>query len=594
MDIDGKIASLREAMKQEGISAYIIPSNDPHMSEYVSEHWKSRAYFSGFSGSAGTLVVTEQTSGLWTDGRYYIQAIEQLSGSEISLFKIGEKSVPGYIEYLLQEVQPGSVVGLDGKLFSTVMVKSMEKFFKRKKIILKTHIDIIDEVWKDRPEQVLTPVYLHDQCFTGRSCKEKLAAVRVELKKRHVDAYVLSELASIAWLLNIRASDIEFNPMAIAYAYITMDKAYLCIEGSRLPIDVSMKLKAEGVEIKKYDEIENILKGINKPTKVFCCSHNLNYYLYGLLDKNLSVKILEGEEIVIDLKAVKNEVEIQNIRIAHIKDGCALVHFMVDFEKRMKNNEQVTEYDLVDSLKAARKNQAHNMGESFASIIAYKENAAMMHYTPTRTQTKVIKKSGMLLIDSGGQYLEGTTDITRTFALGNVTEEERRHYTLVLKAHIAMAKAIFMEGTTGGNLDILARAPIWAEGIDYKCGTGHGVGFFLGVHEGPQGLKMTNHIPIKEGMLITNEPGIYIEGKHGVRIENILIVKTYRENEYGKFYQFETVTYFPIDTTPIDLNLLTFEEKEWLNQYHALVYERLSPFLSDEALQWLTVHTRPI
>lgn len=593
MDINGKIASLRETMKQEGISAYIIPSNDPHMSEYVSEHWKSRAYFSGFSGSAGTLVVTDQISGLWTDGRYYIQAEAQLAGSEIHLFKMGEKSVPSFVEYLLKEMKAGSTVGLDGKLFSASMVKSMEKNFKKKKLMLKSNLDLVERVWKDRPTEVLTPVYLHDQCFTGRSCKEKLMAVREELKRKHADAYVISELASIAWLFNIRANDICYNPMAIAYAYVTLEKAYLCIETSRLSTEVSMKLKAEGVEIREYHEIEDILRAIYKPTKVFCCQHTLNYALYGLLEKNLFIKVVEGEEIIIDLKAIKNEVEIQNIRIAHIKDGCALVQFMVEFEKRMKHS-TLTEYDLVDMLKEARGNQAHNVGESFASIIAYKENAAMMHYAPTNEHHKVLNQSGMLLIDSGGQYLEGTTDITRTFALGEVTKEEKRHYTLVLKSHIAMAKAIFMEGTTGGNLDILAREPIWSEGIDYKCGTGHGVGFMLGVHEGPQSLRMTNHVPLKPGMLITNEPGIYVEGKHGIRTENILFVKPYKETEYGKFYQFETITYFPIDTAPIDLNLLTCEEKEWLNQYHALVYERLSPFLRDEALQWLTVHTTPI
>ena len=594
MDTNGKIASLREIMKQEGISAYIIPSNDPHMSEYVSEHWKSRAYFSGFTGSAGTLVVTEEESGLWTDGRYYIQAEAQLTGSEIQLFKMGQKSVPSFAEYLVQKMKVGSAVGLDGKLFSVAAIKGIEKTFKNKKLILKPDLDLVDRIWKDRPNEVLTSVYLHDQCFTGCSCKEKLMAVREELKRKHADAYIVSELASIAWLFNIRANDICYNPMAIAYAYITLNKAYLCIETSRLPLEVSMKLKDEGVEIRRYHEIEDLLRAINKPTKVFCCEHTLNYDLYRLLEKNLSVKIIEGEEIIIDLKAIKNEVEIQNIRIAHIKDGCALVQFMVEFEKRMKSSDTLTEYDLVSMLKEARGKQAHNVGESFASIIAYKENAAMMHYAPTSQQHKVLNELGMLLIDSGGQYLEGTTDITRTFALGKVTNEEKRHYTLVLKSHIAMAKAIFMEGSTGGNLDILAREPIWSEGIDYKCGTGHGVGFMLGVHEGPQSLRMMNHVPLKEGMLITNEPGIYIEGQYGIRTENILLVQPYKETEYGKFYQFETITYFPIDTAPIDLDLLTFEEKEWLNQYHALVYERLSPFLGDEALQWLTVHTRPI
>ena len=591
MDTNSKITCLREKMNQQGINAYIIPSSDPHMSEYVSEHWKSRAFLSGFTGSAGTLVVTDEGSGLWTDGRYHIQASNQLSGSEVVLFKMGEKDVPSYIEYLVQNLKVGQTVGIDGRLFSTATVKSMQEAFKKSKIVLKANVDLIDEVWKDRPEQVLTNIYLHELCYCGLSCKEKLDRVREKLKKQQAHAYVISELASIAWLFNIRANDIRYNPMVIAYAYITMDKAYLCVDSHRLPREVSMNLKADGVEIKKYTEIEEILQGIDKPTKVFCCIQNLNYHLYRILDKNLSVKIIEGDEIVIDLKAIKNEIEIENIRKAHIKDGCALVHFMVNFEKRLKGESKLTEYDLIDMLKEARGEQIHNAGESFASIIAYKENAAMMHYAPTLENHKVLKQEGLLLIDSGGQYLEGTTDITRTFALGKVKDEEKKHYTLVLKSHIAMAKAIFMEGCTGANLDILARGPIWKEGIDYKCGTGHGVGFMLGVHEGPQSLRVTNHVPIKKGMLLTDEPGIYIQGAYGIRTENILLVTDYMTTEFGKFYQFENVTYFPIDTAPIDRQLLNDEEIQWLNEYHQMVYEKLSPELEGEALQWLIDHT---
>ena len=594
MNTRQKLSRLREMMKENGINAYIIPSSDPHMSEYVSEHWKSRQYFSEFTGSAGTLVVTETESGLWTDGRYYIQAATQLEGSEIVLFKMGEKGVPSYIEYLVQRLKASQVVGIDGRLFSASTVKAMKTTLNPKNIRIKSSLDLVTPIWEDRPSPTLTEVYLHDVCYAGLSCKEKLMQVREIMANRQIEGYVINELASIAWLFNIRANDIAYNPMAAAYAYITKEKAYLCIDGSRVPLNVSMVLKAQGVELKKYEEINQLLREIHTPSKVLCNVQVLNYYLYHLLEKNLSVKIVEDEDIIIGLKAIKNEVEIKNIKEAHIKDGCALVHFMVEFEKRLANDTNLTEYDLIPMLEGARAGQVNNKGESFASIIGYKENAAMMHYAPTKENHKVLKKEGLLLIDSGGQYLEGTTDITRTFALGPVTDEEKLHYTLVLKSHINMAKAIFMEGCTGGNLDILARGPIWAYGLDYKCGTGHGVGFMLGVHEGPQSLRISNQVPFKKGMLITDEPGIYIKGSHGIRTENILLVTDYQTTEDGVFYQFENVTYFPIDTTPIDLELLNQDEIKWLNEYHQTVYTQLAPRLQGEALEWLKAHTKPI
>lgn len=593
MSTNDKIASLREVMRQNGVNAYIIPSNDPHMSEYVSEHWKSRAYFSGFTGSAGTLVVTESESGLWTDGRYYIQAAKQLEGSEIKLFKMGQKDVPSYMEYLVNHLSHKQVIGLDGRLFAASTIQTIQTVLKKRNIGLKTTLDLVTPIWKERPEPLLTPVYIHETCYTGFTVKEKLEQVRQLMKEKRADSYVTSELASIAWLFNIRGADIEYNPMVVSYAYITQEKAYLCVDSSRIPVSVSLALKVQGVEIKRYEVIDELLMGIKEPTKVLCYKSALNYHLYHLLEKNLSVKIVEDDDLIMGLKAIKNEVEIENIRKAHIKDGCALAYFMAEFEKYRKV-ETLSEYDLIEMLKKARTAQENNKGESFASIVAYKENAAMMHYAPTLESHKVLQQEGLLLIDSGGQYLEGTTDITRTFALGNVTDEEKLHYTLILKAHINMAKAIFMEGCTGGNLDILARGPIWAYGLDYKCGTGHGVGFMLGVHEGPQSLRMNNHVPLKKGMLVTDEPGIYIKGSHGIRIENILLVTDYKTTEDGVFYQFENMTYFPIDTTPIDKTLLNQEEISWLNDYHENVWNKLNPHLEGEALEWLKAHTQAI
>lgn len=594
MNTNQKIASLRLAMKQNKVSAYIIPSQDPHMSEYVTEHFKARQYFSGFTGSAGTLVVTEKGSGLWTDGRYFIQAEHQLSGSEVQLFKMGQKDVPTYIEYIVRELEDEQTVAIDGKLFSAATVKNMKKSFKDKKLKLNTGLDLVEGLWEHRPAVPLTEVYYHEITYTGLSCQEKLEKVRGVLKSKKADGYVITELASIAWLFNIRASDIDYNPMAIAYAYVSQTEAYLCINGSRVPETVVQKLNDQGVVLKAYEEIEGLLKGIKEKTRVLCHTQNVNQYLYDLLDENPVITIVEDEEIVIQLKAVKNNVEIENMIQAHIKDGCALTHFMVDFEKRMAKGEKLTEYDLLDLLIKARLAQPNNKGESFNAIVAYKENAAMMHYAPTEESHKILEKEGLLLIDSGGQYLEGTTDITRTFALGPVTDEEKRAYTLTLKSHIAMARAIFLEGCSGANLDVLAREPMWENGLDYKCGTGHGIGFMLGVHEGPHSLRITNHVPLKPGMALSNEPGVYAKDQFGIRIENILVVKEHMTTESGTFYRFDNITFFPIDTKPIQIDMLEPKEINWLNDYHQTIYKTLSPRLEGEVLEWLKANTQPI
>lgn len=594
MRTNDKIAALRHAMKEANVHAYIIPSNDPHMSEYVSEYWQSRKYFSGFTGSAGTLVITQDESGLWTDGRYYIQAEAQISDSEIRLFKMGEKGVPSYMEYLAGHLKKCETVGVDGRLFSANSIKAMKKLFEDKGIGINAGLDFVSEIWTNRPKAPLTEVFLHDKKYTGLDCSEKLEQVRTEMKKNKVNGYVMTELAGIAWLFNIRANDIAYNPMATAYAYITEKEAYLCINQTRMPQEVINFLQTQGVCVKDYEAIEQLLKGIKETSHVLCQEDTINYYLYQLLEQNPVVKIVAGTDIVMAIKAVKNPVEIANIVEAHIKDGCALAQFMVELEEKMASGEEVTEYSIMPMLRDARAAQENNKGESFNAIVAYKENAAMMHYAATEEKYKVLEKEGLLLIDSGGQYLEGTTDITRTFALGPVTEEEKKHYTLVLKSHIALAQGVFLEGCSGANIDILAREVMWKEGLDYKCGTGHGVGFFLGVHEGPHSLRATNHVPFKAGMIVTDEPGVYEEGKHGIRTENILLVKPYKQTPSGSFYHFEVITFFPIDTKPIEKSMLTQEELNWLNDYHQLVYKQLSPRLSGKAVEWLKANTKAI
>ena len=591
MKINEKISRIRSLMKQANISAYIIPSTDPHMSEYIPAYWKGREYVSEFTGSSGTLVITDKASGLWTDGRYYIQAENQIAESEIRLYKVGEKDVPTYTQYLGKVLDKGQCVGLDGRLFSAITIKRMKKVFEEKNIKLVCDIDLLNSIWHNRPALMLTNLYIHDKVYTGLTAYEKIRDVRKVMLQKGIQGYLITDLASIAWLFNIRGNDIPYNPMVIAYAFVTIDNAYLCTYTERIKEETKQILQAQGITLKKYEAIEELINNIKSPMTILCNENQLNYSLYQLLAENNHITISNQADFIMQQKAIKNKVEIENIKKAHIKDGCALVEFTMALEDLLAKGEQLTEYSLVNMLKAARLKQVNNKGESFAPIVAYKENAAMMHYMPNEITSKCLENKGLLLVDSGGQYLEGTTDITRTLALGQTSTEEKLHYTLVLKAHIALAKAVFMKGCTGANLDILARAPLWEKGLDYKCGTGHGVGFFLGVHEGPQSLRMSNHIPLKVGMLLTDEPGIYIQDKHGIRIENILLVVEHIQTINGTFYHFEPVTYFPIDTKPLLIKLLSKEERDWLNNYHKMVYEKLSPYLEGRALNWLREKT---
>ncbi|HEX3039755.1 MAG TPA: aminopeptidase P family protein [Caproiciproducens sp.] len=593
VSVNEKLAALRGKMKENGVQAYIIPSSDPHMSEYLPAHWTTRSYFSGFTGSAGTLVVTETESGLWTDGRYFIQAANQLDGSEIVLYRMAVKGVPTYPEFLNEKLKDGETVGFDGKLLSAAAVKEMRKTFAEKKLNIKA-VDLICDIWPDRPEVPASKVFVHGAEYAGYTCKEKLEQVRAELKKQNADGEIFAKLDCVAWLMNIRADDIEYNPLAISYAVVYSDSAYLFINTKRVLPETMDYLKENGVTVKEYEDMEEALKKIDSSKTILVDTASVSYELYRILQQNSNVAVKEGSDTVTALKGVKNETEIKNIKQAHVEDGCAMVEFCVQFEEKMEKGEEVTECIVCDILSKCRAERKHSMGDSFGTIAAYNANAAMMHYSPVPGSCSTIKKKGFLLIDSGGQYLEGTTDITRTFVLGPLSREEMEHYTYVLKAHIALASAVFMEGCTGGNLDILSRQQVWKHGIDYRCGTGHGVGMFGGVHEGPQSLRITNNVVFKKGMTITNEPGIYEEGRHGIRTENIMLVVPAVSNEYGQFLKFEPVTYFPIDTAGIITALMTNEEIEWLNDYHRLVYEKLSPLLSGRELKWLKKHTEPI
>ena len=594
MKINDKIALLREEMKQHGMSAYIIPSSDAHMSEYVATHWQGRAYLSGFTGSAGTLVVTLTESGLWTDGRYFIQAEQELKGSEIKLFRIAQPNVPTINEYLVRVLNEGETVGFDGKCLSVGLVKELIQSLQVKNVKVVGEYDLLDKIWNDRPAIPATEVFVHETQYTGYSCAEKLEMVRKEMKKVGSNGYVLTALGSIAWLFNVRGDDILFNPLVVSYAFVTETEAYLFVDHERLSPAVISYLIENGVTLKDYQEIEVILSDSTLSGAILCPMDTMNYYLYNLLGKQGTISIIEGHDLVNDLKAIKNDTEIKNTRQAQIKDSVALVGAVCEVYDKLNSAEGITEYEVREILEIYRRRQPLNYGSSFGAIVAYGANAAMMHYNPTKENCSKLEKKGLLLIDSGGQYLDGTTDITRTFVLGPLTDEERLHYTLVLKGHINLSRAVFQKGCTGGNLDILARQPIWEYGFDYRCGTGHGVSYFGGVHEGPQGFRLTQTVPLKPGMMTTNEPGIYEEGRHGIRIENTLLVIERNETEYGQFYEFETISYFPIDTKAIVVELMTAAELEWLNNYHQQVFELLAPHLEGQQLKWLEEQVKPL
>ena len=591
--ISERIAALREKMKQAGVQAYVIPSSDPHLSEYTPAHWQTRKYFSGFTGSAGTLVVTERKAGLWTDGRYFIQAETELAGSGIELFRMAVKGVPTYSEFLRCELSAGDTAAFDGNLFSAEDVKKLENLLAGKGIRIRQE-DLVAELWPERPAVPRTEIFLHDASFAGKTSAQKLAELRRGLKKRGADCQVIGRLDCVAWLFNIRADDVEDSPFALAYAAVLPNSAFLFTELSRVPQAVRDNLVGNGVQLRGYDEILPFLQEEREKLTVLTDRSAISSALFRVLEENPNLTVKDGPDLVTELKAIKNPTEIAGFRAAHIRDGAALVRGYAELERRLNAGEALTECDVSDVLLRERARAEGNRGLSFGTIAAYRENAAMMHYAPKPGACKVLEKSGLLLVDSGGQYPDGTTDITRTFALGPVTGEEAKCYTRVLQSHIALATAVFLEGCTGGNIDILCREPLWKIGIDYRCGTGHGVGMFGGVHEGPQNLRCSNGIVFHAGMTITNEPGVYTAGKFGIRTENLMIVTDAGENEYGHFLKFETVTVFPIDTAPVVTSLLTEEELNWLNDYNSHVRETLSPLVSGAALDWLIRHTEPL
>jgi len=592
MNVNERISSLRKLMAERGIDAYIVPTYDPHQSEYVGEHWKTRVWMSGFTGSAGTFVVTKDVAALWTDGRYFIQAGNQLKGSEVKLFKMGIPGVPSYMEWLKENLANGATLGFDGKVFPQSDVKQMEEKLSFKEIKYIYKYDLVGEIWADRPELPKDKVFVLDVKYAGKTPAEKLEEVRKEMKKLDSDYYLLGSLDDIAWIYNIRGNDVACNPVVTSYALISLDSAWLFVDKRKVTKEVENYLNSNGIEVQGYDDVRKYVEGIKKGSRVFVDPSRVNKWLYDGIPSEC--KIVEGMNITTMLKAVKNDVEIKNLKNAYIKDGVALVKFLYWLDENL-GKVKMSEMSVSDKLEEYRKEQENYVEPSFDTIAAYKDHAPMMHYEATKESDYELSREGMLLIDSGGQYLDGTTDITRTIVLGPITEEEKRDFTLTLKGHINLAKARFLYGATGSNLDVLARFPLWQEGIDYKCGTGHGVGFFLNVHEGPHRMSLApNNVKLEKGMVITNEPGVYKEGKHGIRLENDLVVAKDISTDSGQFMKFEVISFCPLDLDGIDVKLLTEDEREWLNNYHEEVYSKLSPYLDDSEKEWLRKETRRI
>ncbi|HHV39341.1 MAG TPA: aminopeptidase P family protein [Tepidimicrobium sp.] len=592
MKIEDRIEALRGLMRDKEISAYIVPSYDPHQSEYLADYYRTRVWISGFTGSAGTVVITEDRAILWTDGRYFVQAESELKGSRIELFKMGIPGFPTYMEWLRDNLNEGDVLGFDGRVFPQSDVKKLEKQLENKNVEMVDEYDLVGMLWKDRPEEPMGEVFVHNIRYTGKTAKDKIEEIRDEMDKRDVDYFLLGSLDDIAWAYNIRGRDIANNPVVISYGLISKGEALLFVDGKKISGEVESHLSENGIRIRDYEDIIDYVKSIKPGCRIFLDPSRINSWLYKAIPEECQK--VEGTNITTEMKAIKNEVELKNQRNAYIKDGVALVKFLYWLDKNV-GNRPITEISAAEKLEEFRREQEGFIGPSFDTIAAYRENAAMMHYSADEDSNYELKREGMFLVDSGGQYYDGTTDITRTIVLGNITEEEKRDYTLTLKGHINLINARFLYGATGTHLDILARYPLWQEGLDYKSGTGHGIGFLLNVHEGPHRISpVLNDVKLEKGMIVTIEPGVYKEGKHGIRIENVVVVDEDIETESGKFMRFETISYCPIDLDGIDVELLTKEERVWLNVYHQEVYDKLSPYLNDNEKKWLDERTRSI
>lgn len=591
------LIQLRELMTRKNLDVVLIPSSDFHGSEYIGDYFKARAWMSGFTGSAGTLVITAAEAGLWTDGRYFIQAEQQLKNSGIDLFRMGQEGVIDVEDYLAEKTPEFGCLAVDGRLISAAMGGRLKQRLDQKQARLDYEHDWIDEIWTDRPCLSQKPALLLDETLSGKVTSVKLNELREAMKQAKADWHLMSSLDDIAWLFNLRGSDVQYNPVVLSYALIVINEARLYLDRNKLSPEDQRTLCQFGVELRDYNQVYADLRELHSAPRVWADLRKVNMTLIQALPQDCT--LIDQASPVALAKAVKNEVEIENLRLSHLRDGVAVTRLMF-WLKQNAGKIPMSESSIQDKLHALRCEQEGFLEESFQTICAYKANAAMMHYSTDPEHDVPVEADGLLLIDSGGQYWQGTTDITRTFVLGNITREIKKAYTAVLQGMLNLSSARFLYGCSGINLDILARGPVWKLNLDYQCGTGHGVGYLLNVHEGPHGIRWKKTPALSEmqrlepGMVVTDEPGIYIEGKFGIRLENELIVQRGEKNFYGQFLEFETTTLAPIDLDGIEVSLLSEEARQTLNRYHKRVAETLSKYMNEEERQWLNQATRSI
>ncbi len=590
--IKERIAALRAQMAEKGISAFIIPATDPHMSEYVADHWKCREWISGFDGSAGTVVVTDTDARLWTDSRYFLQGALQLEGTGIRLFKEGLPETPSIPEFLIDTLPAAATVAIDGNVFSASAAADLRSRFESRGIAFATDFFPFDTIWTDRPARPEHPVFIYPSEYSGEETLAKRARILKALEQEGANALMLSALDDIAWALNIRGTDVECNPVGICYAFISEKENILFIDKEKLTSELREYCDHNQIITASYDKVSDFLKQLPDGYTVLVDPAKLNEYLFASLSAECGKKCTTSPIAI--MKAVKNETEIKGIKNAMVKDGIALTRFFRWLEESIPTG-QVTEMGIAEKLIEFRDEQPAYVGESFGTIAGFKGHGAIVHYHATPETDSTITNDGFLLIDSGAQYFDGTTDITRTVILGEPTAEQKRDFTLVLKGHINLSRQKFPQGTRGDQLDVLARQALWNLNLNYLHGTGHGIGHFLNVHEGPQSIRM-NHNPVTlvPGMITSNEPGLYLTDKYGIRHENLILTVADTTGEFGPFYKFETLTLFPFDLNGIDASLLSAEEKEWLNSYHRKVYESLAPHLSADEQNWLAEKTKTI
>ncbi|MEG0793059.1 MAG: aminopeptidase P family N-terminal domain-containing protein [Lachnospiraceae bacterium] len=594
-DVTKRVVQLQKMMKEKGIEVYVVPTADFHQSEYVGEHFKVRKFITGFTGSAGTAVITQNEAGLWTDGRYFIQAAEQLMGSPVHLFKMGEPGVPDVAEYIAQKLPKGGTLAFDGRVVSMGEGIQYESIVSEKQGTIYYEEDLIHQIWTDRPLLSEEKAFALEEKYTGESVASKLSRIRKEMTKAHATSHVLTTIDDICWILNIRGNDIEFFPLVLSYAIITMNKMDVYINEEKLSVEMKAALQKDGIVFHAYNDIYEDIKRIDSTEKLLIDPAKINYSIYSNIPEK--VEKIEGRNPAILFKAMKNETELENIRKAEIKDSICYVKFM-KWIKENYNKMTITELSASAKLDELREAQENYIRPSFAPICAYGEHSALCHYESSPETDVSLEEGNFFLADTGAGFLEGSTDITRTYALGEISQEKKEHFTLVAISNLQLANAKFLYGTTGLVLDILARKPFWDRNLNFNHGTGHGIGYLLNVHESPTGFRWKYRAgeshPLEEGMVLTDEPGIYIEGSHGIRLENELLVRKGEMNEYGQFLYMETITYVPFDLDAIVPELMSEEDKKLLNEYHATVYDRVAPYLDSEEKEWLKTYTRAI